>query len=286
MLPMTRISTPARRPILQHAQNQVVADLRVVDEQLLLRLADERGQQLARVLRADHEAVVARRVGLAVAVRLEQRAASLTSRLSRGDHAEAAALLDVQLGVVEAEDVQHVVDDHHLAVIARQIVGGARHGDAGVEQPQLELAQALLAAAVGVRDQRPDHDAARHGRLERLLELDAIEAEDDDVDRLPGLTHRFQQRGEAVVGLDDQLHGVASTDSLLLRLLLFPLDREVAVGIELEDPVGDVVGLDFDRHLDLVADLLVGGAAQLERQLVRLQDAFDLVAPGVGVGPP
>ena len=41
------------------------------------------------------------------------------------------------------------VDDHHLAVIADQIVGGPRNGDAALEQVHLELAKALLAAAVG-----------------------------------------------------------------------------------------------------------------------------------------
>jgi hypothetical protein len=109
-------------------------------------------------------------------------AASFTSGLV-GHDAEAPALLDVELRVVEAEHVQRVVDHHHLAVIPRQIVGGARDRDAGVEQPQLQLPQDLFAAAVGVRDQRADDDAARDRRFERLLELGAIEPEDDDVDR-------------------------------------------------------------------------------------------------------
>ena len=141
-------------------------------------------EDLARALRADDQLVVARLVRLTRAVGLEQRARLLHELGIVGDDAEAAALLDVEPGVVEAEHVQRVVDDHHLAVIARQIVGGARDRDPGIEQPQLELAQDLFAAAVGVRDERADDDAARDRRLERLLELDAIEAEDDDVDRL------------------------------------------------------------------------------------------------------
>ncbi len=48
----------AARAILQHALDQVVADLRVVDEQLLLGAADERGQQLARRFRADDQTIV------------------------------------------------------------------------------------------------------------------------------------------------------------------------------------------------------------------------------------
>ncbi len=183
-LPMTRISTPALRALLQHAQDEVVADLRVVDQQLLPRPLDERRQHLARGLRADDQAIVAGHVGLARRGRPRTAcSASLTSFLSVVDDAEAAALLDVELRVVEAEHVERVVDDHHLAVIARQVVGGARDGDPGVEQLQLELAQALLAAAVGVRDERAHDDAARDGRLERLLELGPVEPEDDDVDR-------------------------------------------------------------------------------------------------------
>ena len=50
------------------------------------------------------------------------------------------------------------------------------------------LRRLLLAAAVGVRDQRADDDAARDGRLERLFELGPIEPEDDDVDRLLGVS--------------------------------------------------------------------------------------------------
>ena len=47
-------------PVLKHPLNEVVAHLRVVDQELLSGLADERGQQLPRRFRADDEAVVVR----------------------------------------------------------------------------------------------------------------------------------------------------------------------------------------------------------------------------------
>ena len=91
-------------------------------------------------------------------------------------------------------------------MIARQVVGRSRDGDAGREQPHLELAEVLLAAAVGVGDERADRHAARDRRRQRLLELRAIEAEDHDVDRLLRALDRLQERRQAVVGLDDEFH--------------------------------------------------------------------------------
>jgi len=48
----------AARTILEHALDQVVGDLLVVDEQLLPGAADEGGEQLARRFRADDQAIV------------------------------------------------------------------------------------------------------------------------------------------------------------------------------------------------------------------------------------
>jgi len=56
---------------------------------------------------------------------------------------------DVQSGEVETVDVERAtVHDHHLAVIAHEIVGGARHCDARLEEQLLQLAQTLGAAAI------------------------------------------------------------------------------------------------------------------------------------------
>ena len=83
------------------------------------------------------------------------RSASWTIRRSRATMPR-LRLLRSSACEVESVHVQlFTVDDHHLAVIARQVVGRARHGDAGIQHPQLELAQPLVAAGVGVGNQRP-----------------------------------------------------------------------------------------------------------------------------------
>src|SRR5204862_5738764 len=51
-----------------------------------------------------------------------------------------------------------------------------------------------------------DVDAALDRGVERLLDLDAIEPENDDVDRLPGFPDCLHDRLDAIVGLNDQLH--------------------------------------------------------------------------------
>jgi len=99
------------------------------------------------------------------------------------------------------------IHDHHLAVVAGEVVGGAGHGGAGLEEPQFELAQLLFTALVGVGDERADHDAASDCGMQRLLDFLAIEPEDDDVDRLLGALDRHQERRDAVVWLNDEFHG-------------------------------------------------------------------------------
>ena len=72
----------------------------------------------------------------------------------------------------------------------------------GSEQTLLELAQACLAAAVGVRDQRAD--AARRAATaaaKRLLDLRPVEAEDADVDGSSRPADRLHDRNDARVGL-------------------------------------------------------------------------------------
>ena len=69
-------------------------------------------------------------------------------------------VVDIQVGEVERQHVQHTaVDQDVLVVIADQVVRRARHDDSGVETAELELPQALFAAAVGKRDQRGHLDA-------------------------------------------------------------------------------------------------------------------------------
>src|SRR5262245_51604162 len=51
---------------------------------------------------------------------------------------------------------------------------------------------------------------------------------------------------------------------LVFVLLLVPLDAADVVGRQLEDGVGQPIGLSLERHLDVIADLVFVGGAQLE----------------------
>ena len=123
-------------------------------------------ETLPRVLRADDEAIVAGRVRLALEVRFEQLLASATSFGFFVITPKLRLFSMSRPREVVAVDVQHApVDDHHLAVIANQVVRGARDGDAALEELHLELPQALRPAAVLVRRQRADVDAAGYRLL-------------------------------------------------------------------------------------------------------------------------
>jgi hypothetical protein len=95
-------------------------------------------------------------------------------------------------------------------VITHEVIGGARDGDTSLEQLQLELAQLLVAAAVGVGGQRPDVDAALHGALQGFGNRVVVEPEDQDVDRPPGALDRLDDRRNARIRLNDELHGFDS----------------------------------------------------------------------------
>ena len=123
-------------------------------------------QALAGVHRAHQEVLHPARVGLAVEVRLEEAEGLLHQPALSRRHPERAALVDVSAGEVEREDEEPApVDDHDLAVVAHEVVGGARHGGADLQEALLQLAQGLLAARARVRDQGAhDHPAADGGR--------------------------------------------------------------------------------------------------------------------------
>ena len=97
------------------------------------------------------------------------------------------------------------VDDHHLAVIADQVVGGPRDGDALLEQVQFELAEALLTAFVRVRNQRNDFNAA-FDRPDGIFELVEIESENDNHEPPLCPLDGREQRRDALIGLRHELH--------------------------------------------------------------------------------
>src|SRR5262249_34780216 len=95
---------PLLHALLQELDHAPVLDLEVVDGQLLARPLDERGEPFARTLGAHDEVRARRRIGLSRAVRLEEvRRVLHGAAVARGDR-EAAALVDVELGEVEAEE--------------------------------------------------------------------------------------------------------------------------------------------------------------------------------------
>ena len=145
-------------------------------------------------------------IGLTGDIGFEQLEGFVDGAVVAGCDAKTAALVDVELGEVEAEDMQHVVGHHEFAVIAQQIVGGARDGDPGGEQTLFELAQAVFAAAVGVRDERADAHAALHRGRQRAFDLIDVEAEDADVDGFLGFADRLHDGHHASIGLNDELH--------------------------------------------------------------------------------
>ena len=73
------------------------------------------------------------------------------------------------MGEIEAENIEHlVVNDEHLAVIADEVVGSARDGDALGKQTHFEPAKVLLFALIRVGDERLHSDAATYGINESL----------------------------------------------------------------------------------------------------------------------
>src|SRR5687768_2664700 len=70
--------------------------------------------------------------------------------------------------------------------------------------------------------------------------------------------------------------GVAACGLLGLAFLLRPFDGGVTLGIQLQDGIRHTVGPHLERHLHIVADLLIRGRAQLELQIVAAQDLLEL----------
>ena len=146
---------------------------------------------------------------------LEQPKRLLNEALLADDDAEASAL-QIECRVVESVHVQlFTIHDQQLAVIAGQVVRRPRDGDTGIEHPQFQLAQTLVAAGVSVGDERTDRDAALHRRFNRLLHGFQVEPEDGNVQR--GL--RPLDRGK------DGLGSVCWLYDEFQRMCLLNLDR-------------------------------------------------------------
>jgi hypothetical protein len=125
------------------------------------------------------------------------------------DNAEAAAVFGIEVGEVEAENVQFFPVDHHeLAVIANEIAGRSSHIDAMFEQAHLKSAQILLAATIGIGDESVDKDATVYSADHGCFQFLAIKAEDRDFDPLFGSIHRLNESIYAVVRLFEKSHTI------------------------------------------------------------------------------
>src|SRR5262249_4425008 len=163
---------------------------------------------LAGIDGAYHKAAEARRVWLPLAVRLEELDGFLNEFGILRDDAEAAAVLDVQVGEIEGQQEKlAAIDDHYLAVVARQVVGRARYGDSGRQQPHFKLAKVPLTAAIRICDEGVDRDTPRHRVRQRLFDLASVETKDQNLNALLGAVDRLDQRRHTVAGLHQQLHG-------------------------------------------------------------------------------
>jgi hypothetical protein len=127
--------------------------------------------------------------------------------------------------------VEHaLVDDHELGVVADQVVAGTGNGDSGREQAKFELAEKLVAAAMGVGDEGADADAAADRRFEGAGDFVPIVPEDGDVYGFPGLLDGVDHRGDTGIGLDDKFHTSepASRPTPTLRASCWPVQVEPA----------------------------------------------------------
>ena len=123
-----------------------------------------------------------------------------------GHDAEAAAPLCIKVGEVICQQIKFLtIHQHHLAVIADQVVRGTGHRDSFFQEPHFQLAQVLLSTAIGKRDQRMDKDASLGGVFQRVLDLRLVEAKNNDFNAFLCPFDGFKQGRGAIRRLNNQL---------------------------------------------------------------------------------
>src|SRR5689334_22411346 len=99
------------------------------------------------------------------------------------DQSETATALHIGVRQIERQYIQlTVIDNHHLPVIAHQVIGRAGHGYTGRQKALFELAQALLAGAIRMCDECVHGDAAAYRISEGSLQLALVETENHNFD--------------------------------------------------------------------------------------------------------
>src|SRR5690349_9236994 len=107
--------------------------------------------------------------------------------------------------VVSKQEKLFTVHQHHLAVIARKIVGSASHGDPFFQKTHFQFAEVFLAAAIGERNLGVDKDTALGRVLQGMFKFCLVKAEDNDLNALLCPLDGLDERREAVRRLNDQL---------------------------------------------------------------------------------
>src|SRR5262249_11409055 len=97
-----------------------------------------------------------------------------------------------------------------LSVITREIVIGASHHGACIEQSHLEPAETFLTAPIRERDQRLHRHATLYSVDQRRFDSLVIETEDHDVDVLPRLLDRLHQAFGAIIRLHKKFQALTS----------------------------------------------------------------------------
>src|SRR5262249_3715105 len=149
--------------------------------------------------RTNKKSGTARLVGSTFAVAVKQ-----TGSLSRqspvlGDDGETPAVINVEMRQVKRKKVQFLaINQHHLAVVADQVVGSPGDGDSRSQKPQFEFAQISFAAPVGIRDESAYRDTSLNCLLEGSLQIHPIETEDHDLYTLLCPLNSLDQRFHAV----------------------------------------------------------------------------------------
>src|SRR5689334_20010025 len=106
------------RPVAQEMDHRSVADLRIINQQLFLRAFNEMRKLLSRVNRTDHEALQSWLVRLASNIGVEQSRGFLQNLGIVDDKSETAAVLDIEVCVIERQQIQYAkIDDHELVMM-------------------------------------------------------------------------------------------------------------------------------------------------------------------------
>ena len=200
---MILMSIPGLGPFFEKPQNLFVGDLGIVNPQLFARFLNKGGELSAGIHGTHDKSLKAAAVGLPVKVGIEKPDRLLNNFGIRDHQAETAAVLNIHVNKVERQQEQGApIDNHHLAVVTDEIVGGSAHRDSRLQEPHLQSAQLGFATAVGMSDESTNRNAPARSGLQSILEFFPVQAKYQDIDTLLGLLDRRQKGRDAVAGLN------------------------------------------------------------------------------------